>query len=306
MIFNIEEVTKDDCWYLDSGCSNHMTGNKRLFINLNESEKREVRTRDNKRLDVLGSGDVAIKVRGVEKRVPNVFYVEGLKHNLSSVGQLVQKGYEVNFLNHECVIKDPTGKHMGTVKMTGNKMFPLNLNYDVTPRVCNVMPQDISVLWHRRHGHINFETLHNMGERGVVKGLPKTTSKSPQSVCEGCLFGKHARKSFPKQTTWHATKPLQLVHLDICGPMRTLSIGGCRYFITFIDDFSRKTWVYFLKLKSDALTQFKIFKRLVENQAYFKIKAIRTNRGGEYYSHEFQNFLKENGIRHQLTTSYTP
>ncbi|XP_022019233.1 uncharacterized protein LOC110919268 [Helianthus annuus] len=118
MIFSMEEVTKEDCWYLDSGCSNHMTGNKRLFTTLNESERREVRTGDNKRLEVLGSGDVTIKVRGVEKKVPNVFYVEGLKHNLLSVGQLMQKGYEVNFHNHACVIKDPTGMPIGTVKMT--------------------------------------------------------------------------------------------------------------------------------------------------------------------------------------------
>uniref|UniRef100_A0A251VGU8 Putative zinc finger, CCHC-type n=1 Tax=Helianthus annuus TaxID=4232 RepID=A0A251VGU8_HELAN len=255
MIFNVEEITKEDCWYLDSGCSNHITGNKDLFILLNESEKKEVRTGDDKRLNVLGSGDVAIKVRGIDKRVPNVFYVEGLKHNLLSVGQLEQKGYEIKFHNHECVIKDPTGKHMGLVRMTGNKMFPLNLAYDVTPRVCNIMTQDVSVLWHRRYGHINFETIHNMGAKEVVKGLPKTAAKPSHNICEGYLFGKHARKAFPKQATWHATKPLQLVHSDICDT---------------------------------------------------KIKTIRTDRGGEYCGHEFQNFLKDNGIHHQLSTSYTP
>uniref|UniRef100_A0A251UJX2 Putative ribonuclease H-like domain-containing protein n=1 Tax=Helianthus annuus TaxID=4232 RepID=A0A251UJX2_HELAN len=213
MIFNIEEVIKDDCWYLDSGCSNHMTGNKNLFITLNESERREVRTGDNKKLEVLGCGDVLIKVKGVEKKVPNVFYVEGLKHNLLSVGQLVKKGYQVNFANQECMIKDSSGACIGLVKMTGNKMFPLNLSHDVTPRVCNIMTQDVCVLWHRRYGHLNFDMLHNMGTYEIVKGLPK----------------------IPKTTN-----------------------------------------------------------------------SIYEDRGGEYCGHEFQNYLKENGIHHQLTTSYTP
>ncbi|XP_021989247.1 uncharacterized protein LOC110885829 [Helianthus annuus] len=139
MIFNIEETTKDGCWYLDSGCSNHMTGDKSLFVTLDESERREVRTGDNKKLEVLGCGDVLIRFKGVEKRVPNVYFVEGLKHNLLSVGQLVQKGYEVKFHNHECTIKDQKGMSIGKVQMTGNKMFPLNLEYDDTPRAYSMM-----------------------------------------------------------------------------------------------------------------------------------------------------------------------
>ncbi|KAJ0734970.1 putative RNA-directed DNA polymerase [Helianthus annuus] len=293
-----------DSWYLDSGCSNHMTGDKNLFINLNESERREVRTRDEKRLEVLGCGDVNIRIKGHEKRIPNVFYVVGLKHNLLSVGQLVQKGYDVRFNDKGCTLNDPSGCYIGTVKMTGNKMFPLNLKHDIIPRVCNMMTQDTSTLWHRRYGHLNFETLYDMGVNETVNGLPKVTKS--QYTCKGCIFGKHARKPFSKQATWRANKPLQLLHSDICGPMRTQSIGGCRYFITFIDDFSRKTWVYFMKFKSEALSYFKTFKRLVENQVDYKIKGIRIDRGGEYCGHEFQNFPKENGIHHQLTTSYTP
>ncbi|KAJ0522113.1 putative RNA-directed DNA polymerase [Helianthus annuus] len=305
MIFNVEEIPKNDCWYLDSGCSNHMTGDKSLFITLNESERREVRTGDDKKLEVLGSGDVAISIKGTEKRVPNVFYVEGLKHNLLSVGQLVQKGYEVKFSNRECRIKDKTGETIGIVNMTGNKMFPLNLSQDLIPRAYSMITQDLSALWHQRYGHINFDTLHDMGMKEVVKGLPKI-SKQQSKVCESCMLGKHARKSFSKNPTWHASKPLQLVHSDICGPMQTSSIRGCKYFITFIDDFSRKIWVYFLKLKSEALYHFKTFKSLVENQMDQKIKCIRTDRGGEYCGSEFQEFLREKGIQHQLTTSYTP
>ncbi|XP_022004485.1 uncharacterized protein LOC110902055 [Helianthus annuus] len=121
MIFNVEEVVKNDCWYLDSGCSNHMTGNKSLFINLNESDRREVKTGDDKRLEVLGCGEVKIRIKGQEKKIPNVFYVDGLKHNLLSVGQLVQKGYDVRFNDKGCTINDSSGYCMGTIKMTGTR-----------------------------------------------------------------------------------------------------------------------------------------------------------------------------------------
>ncbi|KAJ0590261.1 putative RNA-directed DNA polymerase [Helianthus annuus] len=148
------------------------------------------------------------------------------------------------------------------------------------------------------------DTLIDMKNKELVLGLPKI--KKDDSVCEGCISGKHARKPFQKKMVWQATEPLQLVHSDICGPMRTESIGGCRYFITFIDDYTRKTWVYFLKFKYEALYHFKNFRVLNEKQSNHVIKTLRTDRGGEYCSKSFQEYLRLNGIRHQLTNSYTP
>ncbi|KAJ0456159.1 putative RNA-directed DNA polymerase [Helianthus annuus] len=105
MIFNMEETVEDDCWYLDSGCSNHMTGNKNLFVKLDESVKKEVRTGDDKRLEVLGCGEVSLKIKEQVRKIPSVFYVKGLKHNLLSIGQLLQKGYAVHFKKDRCIIK---------------------------------------------------------------------------------------------------------------------------------------------------------------------------------------------------------
>jgi transposase InsO family protein len=99
---------------------------------------------------------------------------------------------------------------------------------------------------------------------------------------------------------------LQLVHTDICGPIEPMSLGGNRYFITFIDDFSRKLWVYFLKEKLAAFTVFKNFKALVENQSGHKLVTLRSDRGGEYTSKEFDKYCREQGIKHQFTTAYTP
>ena len=99
---------------------------------------------------------------------------------------------------------------------------------------------------------------------------------------------------------------MELVHYDFCGPIIPHSNGGKRYIITFIDDYSHKIWVYFLQEKSEAFEAFKSYKALVEKEVGNPIKVLRTDRGGEYNSHEFENFCENHGIKRQLTTAYTP
>lgn len=99
---------------------------------------------------------------------------------------------------------------------------------------------------------------------------------------------------------------LELVHSNLCGPINPTSNGGKRYIITFIDDFSRKIWVYFLQEKSEAFASFKHFKALAEKEVGLPIKILRTDRGGEYNSLEFTEFCKDHGIKRQLTAAFTP
>ncbi|CAL8998208.1 unnamed protein product [Prunus brigantina] len=127
-----------------------------------------------------------------------------------------------------------------------------------------------------------------------------------KDVCEGCVSGKHHREKFDKEGAWRASYPLELVHTDLCGPMQNESIGGNRYFITFIDDFSRMCWVYFLRNKSDTFNVFKKFKAFVELQSGFSLKKLRSDRGGEYTSHEFQEFCANMGMERQLTIAHSP
>jgi hypothetical protein len=106
----------------------------------------------------------------------------------------------------------------------------------------------------------------------MVKGFPLI--EKTERICEGCIFGKKHRESFPFGKSYRAKDPLEIVHLDICGPMQTPSIGGNTYFLTFIDDFSRNTWIYFLKYKFDALDCFQQFKSLVEKKSGYHIKVL--------------------------------
>jgi len=112
--------------------------------------------------------------------------------------------------------------------------------------------------------------------------------------------------SFPKESNSSAKKPLELIHADICRPIKPCSLAKNNYFLIFIDDFSRKTWVYLLKQKSEVFTTFMKFKVVVEKESGRQIKVMRTDRGGEFTSKEFQEFCEENGIRRPLTVPRSP
>ena len=110
----------------------------------------------------------------------------------------------------------------------------------------------------------------------------------------------------PKQTTYRATQILELVHSDVCGPFRVNSLGGCRYFVTFIDDFSKKTWIYFLKNKSEVLSKFQHFVHLMKTATGRTLQTLPTDNGGEYMSRDFSDFCLSQGITRELPPPYNP
>src|SRR5664279_3486147 len=136
-------------------------------------------------------------------------------------------------------------------------------------------------------------------------GLLTSYDFESYETCEACLLGKMTKSPFTGSPE-RATDLLELVHTDVYGPMSTTTRGGFHYFITFTDDFSRYGYVYLMKHKSETFEEFKEFQNEVENQRGKKIKALRSDRGGEYLSHEFSNHLKSCGIVSQLTTPGTP
>lgn len=157
-------------------------------------------------------------------------------------------------------------------------------------------------LWHKRMAHLHHGSLRVLRE--IVTGLPQFSTEH-QQVCRGCALGKYTKTSFPSNEH-KATSILELVHYDVCGRMPTVCLSGHEYYVTFIDDYSKKTWIYFLKAKGEAFSRFQEFKVLVENQTRKKIKVLRSNNGGENTSNEFQDFCTQEGIRRQLTVPYNP
>ena len=138
----------------------------------------------------------------------------------------------------------------------------------------------------------------------MVEGLPQI--EVPDQLCRSCVAGKHHRSSFPKASQFRASKPLELVYMDICGPISPSTLGGTRYFLLIVDDFSRLMWVSMLKLKFDALTEFKHFKALAEAEQDTHIKCLRSDRGEEFTLEAFANFCTSHGIKRQLTAPYSP
>lgn len=130
--------------------------------------------------------------------------------------------------------------------------------------------------------------------------------KIVEKSCNICLVGKHSRSAFKSELKMRAKHVLNVVHSDIYGPIKVPTYSGNRYFITFVDEYSKMLWLYLIKLKSDALEVFKKFKVLPEKQSGMKLKILITYGGGEYTSKDFESYCTNQGIIHEVTTPYTP
>ena len=157
--------------------------------------------------------------------------------------------------------------------------------------------------WHRRLGHISFDKVKQLAEdhSGIV-----IDGSSSNPTCVSCVSAKLTRNPNSSPTTRITTAPLQLVHSHLAGPMKTTSLGGAHYYLLFIDDYSRYTIIYALRQKSDTFSKFREYKALVQNYHDYKIKALRSDNGGEYTSHQFAKFLRDSGISHEKTAPYSP
>jgi FtsZ-binding cell division protein ZapB len=289
-----------DPWYIDSGCSKHMSGDKEKFITLSERKAGNVTFGNNAPGKVRGTGMVSLS--NGKGKAQNVLFVDGLKHNLLSVSQMCDKGCEVLFTAKDCKIKEvSSGKLVAKGVRTENNVYILKEEREE----CHLSKYNESWLWHRRLGHLHFDHLIKLRNRAAVRDFPEI-SKPHDIVCKPCQMGKLTRTQFKSKSFPSSSKPLQLVHMDLCGPSRKEGTGKENYFMLVIDDYSRLTWVAFLKEKSEAFAKFKHFKALTENQTGRKIKAIRSDRGGEFSSRQFKDFCDEHGIRKEYTIAGTP
>ncbi|KAI4312513.1 hypothetical protein MLD38_037320 [Melastoma candidum] len=190
-------------------------------------------------------------------------------------------------------------KFSGTPFMEGRKVNSIYVMSAESAYVDKVKKNETAVLWHERLGHVGYHKLKVMINNEMLKGLPKL-EVNVDNVCSGCQYGKAHQLPY-EDSKYRAEEPLQLIHSDVFGP-----VFGCRYMVTFIDDYSRYVWVYFMKEKSEALQKFKEFKNKAECDLQTKVRCLRTDNGGEYTSNEFAEYLKESKIRRQLTCPHTP
>ena len=193
------------------------------------------------------------------------------------------------------MIKPPSERLIAKVEMTKNRIFPLSIRSANLPQSIahTISSIDEYWLWYYRFGHLPFKILNLLHKHSMVKGLPVIHEQS--NTYEDCSTDKHQRDIFPTSTS-RAKEHLELIHTDLCGLMQNQSIGGSFYFLTFIDDFKRKMWIYFLKKKSKTFSRLNELKCLIEKQYGKFIKEIRSYFGGEYDSHDFTDLCKQHGI----------
>jgi hypothetical protein len=276
-------------WFVDSACSNHMNSKESELINIDKTVTCKVKMGSGDLVQATGKGTLVVETQYGKRYIKEVLLVPELDENLLSVGQMMEHGYYILFGGNKAVIFDDESLNnvIAIVIMGGNRCFPLSLE-SITPAARKASVTEDSWIWHKRLGHLNFASMKKMQQKEMVCGLPVLTEV--EDVCAGCALGKHHREKFDKEQAWRASYPLELIHTNLCGPMQNESVGGNRYFITFIDDYSRICWVYFLINKSDVLNVFKKFKAFVELQSGYKLKKLRSDRGGENTSNEFEEF----------------
>ena len=289
-----------------------MSNNLTLFVELRSLEKSlNVTLGDGRSLEATGRGTVELEMKlpnGTTKscKLHNVLYVPKLAYNLLSVSKASESGKRVRFSETGCHIFDAKKRLIASGTKVGSLYYLDCLTGCQEVNAADGLLQESKEdVWHRRYGHLGARSLQKLARDDLVDGFDYDVLQEIQ-FCESCAEGKNHRKPFPTSGGKRSKEPLGLVHSDVCGKMSTQSLSGGEYFLTFIDDYSRYTWVYVLKRKDQVFEQFLEWKTLVEKSTGKRLKALRTDNGGEYTSNEFVKYLKAEGVRHELTIPKTP
>ena len=240
--------------------------------------------------------------------IQRVAFVSGLKHNLVSVGQLCRANFRVEFdKKHSYVLTESRDEVLITSGIDGN-MYPLDINMFIgKPQLCllSKAASNVSWLWHRRLGHLNFRFMNDLVTGELVRGLPLVKFENDH-LCAACECGKQSRKSHPIISESSIAEPLELLHMDLCGPSAIGSLSHKRYILVIVDDYTRYTWVFFLRLKSEAAQQIIDFIKAIEVKAKLPVRRIRSDNGTEFNNVTLDSFLISKGIEHNLSAPYTP
>ncbi len=304
---NQDKMVQQNEWLIDSGASKHMTCHEEILQNYQQFPRpQSVKLGDGRVVDALGFGNVKLKMTFKSSDVKSVtmfdvLYVPKLSGNLFSVGAAVKRGNTVQFKKSRCYIYSKNGDLQGMGTQRSDGLYRLDVEGSSPGCHCASGALVTASLWHQRLGH----TTKLKELKNLVNGVDLPAEKEVP-FCEACVEGKLSRKPHKPVGKIRSKRKLQLVHSDVCGPMQTESIGGSKYFVTFIDDYSRCSKVYFMKQKSEVLCKFKEFEKTFSNECRQRVTRLRTDNGGEYTSKEFQEYLKAQGIHHETTVPHTP
>ena len=280
----------DTClWYLDSRCLRHITGDQSLFKVFEFKKDGNVTFGDGRKSQIKGKG--IISLLGLPD-IANVLYVEGLRVNLLSISQICDQDFTVLFSNGKCLVMEESGKKLISGVRTLDNCYGLVPNADI---VCNSIRLPNEDLWHQRMGHASYKHLSIVSKHESVLGIPKL-SRMSNVVCGPCQLGKQTKAKHLGTQTSATSRPLEFQHLDLMGPTRTESLGGKRYIMVMVDDFTRYIWVILLRSKSNAPEHIEALCTRLQNEKSLKIDRIRSNHGKEFENSYMESFCTRLGI----------
>ena len=303
-------------WWIDSGSTIHIANSLQGMQNLRKPVGNELSILSGNKMgspvEAIGTCTLTLD-NGFVLVLERTFYVPSFSRNLISVSRLVPLGFSFTFQDNVFNLFYKSNNIGTGILADGlyriclqNEATNNSLHVHIGTKRCNIN-EDSSMLWHRRLGHISIDRIKRLVKDGVLSTLDYTDFET----CVDCIKGKQTNKS--KKHANRSSNILEIIHTDICCP--DMDMPGQKYFITFIDDYSRYMYVYLLHNKYEALDAFKIFKAEVENQWGKQIHIVRYDRGGEYYGRYTENgqapgpfakFLQEHGIVAQHTMPGSP
>ncbi|KAK8619691.1 hypothetical protein V6N13_135973 [Hibiscus sabdariffa] len=298
-------VSTSSSWVLDTGCGSHICTSVQGLHTRRNLAKGDVdlRVGNGARVAALAVGTYVLSLpSGLNLNLENCYFVPSLTKNIISVSCLDKIGFEIIIKNNSCSFFYDN-LFYGSAQLI-NGLYILNqenMIFNINTKKLKTNDSNQTYLWHCRLGHISERRISKLHKDGLLDPFVF----EQLDVCESCLLGEMTKAPFSGKGE-RASDLLGLIHSDVCGPMNTQARGGYQYFITFTDDFSRYGYIYLMRHKSEALERFKEFKNEVQNQHGKSIKALRSDRGGEYLSQDFDELLKECGIVSQLTPPGTP
>ncbi|GJX54130.1 putative ribonuclease H-like domain-containing protein [Tanacetum coccineum] len=295
---------------VDSGCSRHMIGNKACLVNYQDYNGGPVAFEGSKG-HITSKG----KIKTGKLNFEDVCFVKELQQfNLFSVSQICDKKNKVLFTDTECLVLSPDFKLPNENQVLlrvprQHNMYSFNLE-NIVPSgglACLIAKASVdeSNKWHKRLGHVNFKTLNKLVKGNLVRGLPSKTFQNDHT-CVACQKGKQHKASCKTKVVSSISQPLLLLHMDLFGPTSVRSINHKTYCLVITDDFSRFSWVFFLRTKDETSGILKDFIRQIENQLNKKVKTIRCDNGTEFKNRDMIEFCGSKGIKREYSNARTP
>ncbi|GJT79666.1 putative ribonuclease H-like domain-containing protein [Tanacetum coccineum] len=283
------QVVQVMLWYLDSGCSKHMTGNRSKLMNFVEKFIGSVRFGNDHLGAIMGYGDYVMG----DSVISRVYYVEGLGHNLFSVGQFCDSDLEVAFRKHTCFVRDLNGTDI-LKGSRGTNLYTISIDEMMkSSPICllSKASKSKSWLWHRRLNHLNFGTINDLARKDLVRGLPRLKFEKDH-LCSACQLGKSKKFSHRPKSENTNMEVLHTLHMDLCGPMRVQSIKGKKYILVIVDDYSRFTWVKFLRSKDETPEFVTNFLKQIQVGLNKTVRFIRTDNGTEFVNQVMSKYYE--------------